>query len=206
MTQNDMSVALQETRNLLEDGELTLQIEEISESIQYLQASLPRVREIAAMLIDVLRRGRRLYMIGNGGSALQAQHFAAELVGHYRTDHKPLPACALSADGGILTSIANDYDFTNVFSRQLQAYAASGDVLVVFSTSGNSANLLKALETAGEIGMVRLGLAGNSGGAMRDLCEYNLFMPARDTARIQEAHLMLVHLLSEFLDRAFAQP
>ncbi len=204
MTQNDLSATLEETRTLIEDEGLLLQLEEATEVIRYLQANLPRIREVAAMLIDALRSGQRLYMIGNGGSALQAQHFAAELVGHYRTDHQPLAAQALTSDGGILTALANDYDFRSIFSRQLRAYAAAGDVLIVFSTSGVSPNLLDALETAGEIGMTRLVLAGNGGGAMGELCEYNLFVSTRDTARIQEAHLMLVHLLSEFLDKAFA--
>lgn len=209
MTTNDRSApfetTLDETRALIQDDVLRGQLDDAVDLIGSLKETLPRVREVAAMLIAALRAGHRLYMIGNGGSALEAQHFAAELVGHYRTDHLPLAAISLTADGGNLTAIANDYDFGNVFSRQIEAFGAPGDVLVVFSTSGNSRNLLAALETAHRIGMTRLALAGNGGGQMRDRCEYDLFIPATDTARIQEAHLVFVHLLSEYLDRAFAR-
>jgi len=189
----------------MQDETLRKQLDETIQVTQYLQTQLPKIREVATMLIEALRAGHRILSVGNGGSGLDAQHLASELVGHYRTDHKPLPAFALTSDGGILTAIANDYDFESVFSRQVEALGTAGDVLVAFSTSGKSRNVLKALDTAGQRGLVRLGLAGHDGGQMQGRCDYDLFIPFTDTARIQEAHLMFIHLLSEYIDEAFAE-
>jgi D-sedoheptulose 7-phosphate isomerase len=189
----------------MQDETLRKQLDETIQVTQYLQTQLPKIREVATMLIEALRAGHRILAVGNGGSALDAQHLASELVGHYRTDHTPLPAFALTSDGGILTAIANDYDFESVFARQVAAQGTKGDVLVAFSTSGKSRNVLKALDKAGERGLVRLGLAGHDGGQMQGRCEYDLFIPFTDTARIQEAHLMFIHLLSEYIDEAFAE-
>lgn len=188
---------------LIPEERLQAQLAEAAQVIQIAQSKLPEVRKVAHMLIRALQSGQRLYLIGNGGSALDAQHFAAELVGHYRTSHQPLPAFALTADGGILTSLANDFDFEQIFARQVCAYGSPGDVLIVFSTSGNSKNALAALDAARRIGMISLVLAGNDGGEMRDRGDYALFVPTKDTARVQEAHLIFIHLLSEYLDRAF---
>jgi D-sedoheptulose 7-phosphate isomerase len=179
------------------------QLTDAIDVLREVQAQLPDVRLVADMLIEALRAGKRLYLIGNGGSALDAQHFAAELVGHFRTNHRPLPAFALTADGGILTSLANDFDFNHVFVRQLEAYGMPGDVLIVFSTSGNSQNALEAINSARSIGMSTLVFAGNEGGKMRGRSDYSLFISSKDTARIQEAHLVYIHLLSELIDAAF---
>ena len=189
----------------IEETFFQAQLSEATEVIKIIGTKLPRVREVAQILIDALRSGHRLFLIGNGGSALDAQHFATELVGHYRTNHRPLPAFAFTADGGTLTALANDFDFNQVFARQVYAHGSPNDVLIGFSTSGNSRNVLAALDAAQEVGMIRLGLAGNDGGAMRDHCDYDLFIPTKDTARIQEAHLIFIHLLSEYLDRAFPE-
>ena len=185
------------------DDMLHQQLTDAIDVLREVQAQLPDVRLVADMLIEALRAGKRLYLIGNGGSALDAQHFAAELVGHFRTNHRPLPAFALTADGGILTSLANDFDFNHVFVRQLEAYGVPGDVLIVFSTSGNSQNALEAINSARSIGMSTLVFAGNEGGKMRGRSDYSLFISSKDTARIQEAHLVYIHLLSELIDAAF---
>jgi D-sedoheptulose 7-phosphate isomerase len=205
MIMNETHTPQTDSDLLVQEEYLQAQLAEAAEVIQQVRAKLPQVRAVAQMLIRALHDGHRLYLIGNGGSALDAQHFAAELVGHYRTNHRPLPAFALTADGGILTSLANDFAFSQVFARQLQAYGAPGDVLIVFSTSGNSKNALAALDAAQQIGMISLALAGNDGGLIRDRCDYDLFIPSKDTARIQEAHLIFIHLLSEYLDQAFPE-
>lgn len=189
----------------MQDEVLHQHMEGTIEVARYIQGQLPKVREVANMLINALKNGNKMLICGNGGSAVESQHFAAELVGHYRTDHTPLPAMALTPDGGILTAIANDYDFNTVFSRQVAAFGKPGDVLVGFSTSGNSANVLAALQKAREIGVITLGFAGHNGGKMTDLCDYEIFFPFKDTARIQEGHLMLLHLLSEYIDEAFVE-
>jgi D-sedoheptulose 7-phosphate isomerase len=188
----------------LNAASLRSQLDETMGVARYLQTEIHHVQRVADTLIEVLRSGHRLLLCGNGGSALDAQHFAAELVGHYRTDRAPLPALALTADTGVITSIANDYAFDNVFARQVEALGASGDALIGISTSGNSKNVLAALAVGRGIGMLTVGIAGNNGGNMRGACDLELFLPCTDTARVQEGHLMLVHLLAECVDAAFA--
>lgn len=180
------------------------QLDETIELARYLQREMAQVKQVADVLIDVIGRGNRLLLCGNGGSALDAQHFAAELVGHYRANRAALPAFALTSDTAVITSIANDYDFETVFARQVGALGTAGDVLIGFSTSGNSKNVLAALATARKQGMLTVGFSGDGGGGMRGKCDHAFFLPFADTARIQEGHLMLIHLLTECIDEAFA--
>ena len=156
----------------------------------------PLIGEIAACIIACFRQGHKLLLCGNGGSAADAQHVAAEFVNRFRFDHAALPAIALTTDTSILTAIGNDSDYENVFSRQVEALARPGDILAGISTSGSSANILKALDTARAAGVITLGFTGEKGRQiLAPKCTYCLVVPAVDTPRIQECHLFVWHVL-----------
>ena len=142
-------------------------------------------------------------LCGNGGSAADAQHIAAELTGRYKTERGALAGIALTTDTSALTAIGNDYGYEFVFSRQLEALGREGDLLIAISTSGNSGNVVKALELARKIGIKTIGLSGRTGGAMNELCELNLVVPSNDTPRIQEMHIMIGHIICQAIDDAF---
>ena len=147
-----------------------------------------------------LKMGRKVIVFGNGGSAAQAQHFAAELVNRFLKSRRAIPALSLTTDTSSLTSIANDTTFDHVFSRQMEALGDRGDVALALSTSGKSQNILQALQTAGEKGLFRIGLTGKGGGMVGPLCDILLDVPSMDTPRVQEAHLFLLHLLCEEIE------
>lgn len=149
-----------------------------------------------------LQAGGKVLLAGNGGSAAEAQHFAAELVSRFAFDREPLPAQALSTDTSILTAIGNDYGFEHLFSRQLRAHGRKGDVFVGLTTSGTSANVLRAFEEARARGLVSVGFTGNRGGPMRELCDHLIEVPSADTPRVQEGHLVLGHILCGLIERA----
>ena len=142
-------------------------------------------------------------LCGNGGSAADAQHIAAELTGRYKTERGALAGIALTTDTSALTAIGNDYGYEFVFSRQLEALGREDDLLIAISTSGNSGNVVKALELARKIGIKTIGLSGRTGGAMNELCELNLVVPSNDTPRIQEMHIMIGHIICQAIDDAF---
>lgn len=145
-----------------------------------------------------------VFVAGNGGSAGEAQHFAAEVTGRYKRERRGLPAIALTTDTSALTAIGNDYGFDQVFSRQLEALGRPGDVFVAMSTSGNSANLIRAVEQAKECGIRTVGLLGKQGGALASIVDVAVIVPSDDTPRIQEVHLLLVHALSDLIDARLA--
>jgi D-sedoheptulose 7-phosphate isomerase len=184
--------------------------QEIQESIavttELAKSSCHRIVEAAALILACLRTGGKLIAFGNGGSAADAQHFVAELVGRYRTDRKALAAVALTCESASITAIANDFGFAHVFSRQLQAIAKPGDVAFAISTSGNSANVLTAVESARSLGLVAVGLTGRTGGKLADLVDVCLNTPSECTPRIQEAHSLIVHLICGLVEDAFASP
>ncbi|WP_120945032.1 D-sedoheptulose 7-phosphate isomerase [Helicobacter labacensis] len=155
------------------------------------------------LLIEALKGGNKILICGNGGSAADAQHFAAELTGRYKAQRQGLAAIALSTDTSALTAIANDYSYSAVFARQVEALGRKGDYLVGISTSGNSDNVLLALQKAQELGLGTVGLSGNQGGKMRALCDCHLIVPSNDTPRIQEMHILLIHLLCDRIEQAF---
>jgi len=161
----------------------------------------PAIAEVAALLIDAFRRGGKLLVMGNGGSAADAQHLAAEIVGRFRMERKALPAIALSTDTSILTAVGNDYGFESVFRRQVEALAGEGDVVVGISTSGSSPNVLEALRRAREMGCRTVGLLGRDGGAIRGVTDLDLTVPGSDTPRIQEAHITIIHILCELVEQ-----
>jgi D-sedoheptulose 7-phosphate isomerase len=164
--------------------------------------SLPVVRA-GTLLADSLRAGGKVLACGNGGSAADAQHFAAELINRFETERPPLAAVALTTDTSNLTSIANDYAYVQVFSKQLRALGRGGDVLLAISTSGNSANVIEAIRVAHEIGVRVIALTGNGGGKMSALLaaeDVHICVPHKNTARIQEVHLLVLHCICDAID------
>jgi len=158
------------------------------------------IEDVTEILIQAFRNKHRLYTCGNGGSTCDAMHFAEELVARYSMERPGLPAQALT-DASTITCWGNDYNFETIFSRQVQAYGRKGDVLVGISTSGNSQNIIKAVEEAKKIGIVTIGLLGKGGGRLKDICDISIIVPSNNTARIQEAHIAIIHVICDILER-----
>ena len=170
-------------------------------AVTALRSLAPDVDRVVALIARSLAAGGALLVCGNGGSAADAQHIAAELTGRFFRDRKPLRALALHANTSSLTAIGNDYGYDEVFAREVGAHGREGDVLLAISTSGNSRNILRAIEAAREKRMVVIGLTGESGGKMRDLCDVCLCVPSTSTPRIQECHILVGHSICELLER-----
>ena len=164
----------------------------------------PRIAQAAHALIDCLKDGGKILICGNGGSAADSQHIAAELVGRFKREREALPVIALTTDTSILTSIANDYSFDRVFSRQVEALGRPGDLLIMISTSGNSANLLQAAMAAREGGLGTLALLGRDGGELAGQVDLSIIVPSSDTARVQEGHTVIYHIICDLVEEAFA--
>ena len=162
----------------------------------------PRIADLVTLLTETFQRGGKLLVMGNGGSAADAQHFVAEIVGRFKMERRGLPAIALSTDTSILTAIGNDYGFDMVFRRQVEALAVAGDVVVGISTSGNSPNVQKALELAGEQGCRTVGLLGKDGGSIKNVCDITLIVPTNDTPRVQEGHITIIHIVCDLLEKS----
>ena len=162
-------------------------------------------RKIAGVIVAALRSGNKLLVIGNGGSAADAQHIAAEIVGRYKQDRPAWAAIALTTDSSALTAIANDYGFERVFARQVEGLGARGDVLLALSTSGRSPNIVAALRTARERGLVTIGFTGTRGEAMGADCDYLLVAPSDDTAIAQQIHLTMAHGICDEVEQTFAR-
>jgi len=174
------------------------------QTAQAMDALNDHIEAAAKLCIDALKNGKKILIFGNGGSAADAQHIAAELVGRYKTERKGLPAIALTTDTSALTSISNDYGYDHVFDRQVEALANSGDVVIGISTGGNSGNVINGLQTAKELGCKLIGFSGRDGGEMNDLCDVNLVVPSEDTPRIQEMHIFIGHTICHLIDQSFA--
>lgn len=181
---------------------------QFAEAQRVMSAMLSDVRLIATLeaaagaCIDSLNNGGKILLAGNGGSAADAQHIAGEFVSRFAFDRLGLPAMALTVDTSILTAVGNDLGFENLFARQVQAHGNTGDVFVGYSTSGNSPNIIRALEAAKSKGLICIGMTGNRGGAMGGLCDYLLEVPSGDTPKIQEGHLVLGHSLCGLVENA----
>jgi D-sedoheptulose 7-phosphate isomerase len=172
-------------------------LETIIKVIEHLQVDV----EIASKLVvDTLKTGNKIILCGNGGSAADAQHIAAELTGRYKTERRGLPGIALTTDTSALTAIGNDYGYDRIFDRQFEAIASKGDLLIGISTSGNSKNIISALKLAKEMGCTTVGFSGRDGGAMNEVCDINLIVPSDDTPRIQEIHILLGHTICQIVD------
>lgn len=167
---------------------------------QRLSSLSAEIERAAKLISEALRSGGKLLLCGNGGSAADSQHIAAEMTGRFVKDRKPLAAIALSTDTSALTCIANDYSFDDVFSRQVMALGARGDCLLAISTSGNSRNVIRAVDAARSAGMQAIGLLGRDGGALRGLCDLAIVVPSPTTARIQEAHIFIGHTLCALVE------
>ncbi len=159
-----------------------------------------RINEAAMMCVESLKNGGKIHFCGNGGSAADAQHLAAELSGRFYYDRPPLNAEALHVNTSYLTAVANDYSYDMIFARMLQASAKRGDVLIGISTSGNSANILKSFEVAKEIGVKTIAMTGETGGKMADCCDILINVPSKCTPRIQESHIMIGHIICEIIE------
>jgi D-sedoheptulose 7-phosphate isomerase len=168
--------------------------------IGQLRAQRPTLERIAAALTRAILSGNKILWCGNGGSAADSQHMAAEFVGRFRRERRGLPSIALTTDTSALTSIGNDYGFEKIFSRQVEAHCGEGDVLVGISTSGNSSNVCRALECARSLGAYTVAFTGEGGGAMAALADATLCIPSRDTARIQEGHILCGHMLCDWVE------
>ena len=162
-----------------------------------------QVTTAAQICINCLKNSGKILIFGNGGSASDAQHIAAELVGRYKTTRKGLSAIALSTDTSILTSIGNDFGYKHIFSRQVEALANTGDVAIGISTSGRSENVINALKRASELNCHTIGFSGKDGGEMNKLCDNNLVIPTEDTPRIQEMHIVIGHTICHLIDQEF---
>lgn len=172
---------------------VSTQLEELIATLEACRPLAPVIDATGRLIREAVTTGRHLYTAGNGGSAADALHLAEELIGRFDKDRRPLPAMALCADATSLTCIANDYGFEQIYARQVEALGRPGDVLVVFSTSGKSPNLLAALRAARARGVVTIGVLGKGGGPARDLVDHALIVPSAATARIQEVHTFILH-------------
>ena len=204
MTETALFYSLLATRYSLLSGMLSFE-SSLAETTRTLQA-LPSIRSeidrAGQMILATLRRGGKLLICGNGGSAAEAAHFSTELVGRYAKNRRALPAIALSADGSLLTCVVNDYGYEHAFSRQVAGFARSGDLLIVLTTSGNSANILEALKAAKEVGIESLAFLGRGGGKAKGLATCELIIPGQSGPATQEAHLFLIHHFCELIDEA----
>lgn len=162
---------------------------------------VPVIEQCAVKMAGVLRGGGKILIAGNGGSAADAQHFAAELVGRFLRERRALPAIALTTDTSIITAVGNDYGFDEIFKRQVEALACPGDLVVGISTSGHSNNVFHALTRANEIGCTTIGLLGREGGNIAGIVDLALTVPVRETPHIQEAHITILHLLCDLVER-----
>jgi D-sedoheptulose 7-phosphate isomerase len=167
---------------------------------RFLKENLPRFLEAINLVSQAFERGNKLLLFGNGGSAADAQHIAAEFVNRYIIDRPPLPAIALTTDTSILTSISNDAAFQEIFSRQIKALGKDGDIVIGLSTSGNSPNVIKAFEVAKEMGIKTVALTGNDGGMLAKLADVSLIVSSSSTPRIQETHILVGHTLCEMVE------
>lgn len=179
--------------------DITKELSQILE--EFFSTRTPLFEEVTTRMIASLKAGHKIFIFGNGGSAAQAQHFAAEMVNKFFIERAALPAISLTTDTSALTSISNDTTFDLVFSRQIEALSERGDVAVGLSTSGNSPNVITAISVAKEKGMITVALTGNGGGKLSSLADYLLDVPSESVPRIQEVHLFLLHLLAQQIEK-----
>ena len=165
-----------------------------------LEPLFPLISDVGILLQTTIKNGGKILICGNGGSAADSQHIAAEIVGRFKKERYGLPAIALTTDTSIITSVGNDYGYDYIFARQVEALCTPKDLLIGITTSGNSANVVRAIEAANEIGATTIGLTGGTGGKLNALCKQNIVVPASVTARIQEAHIFIGHCLCEIIE------
>jgi D-sedoheptulose 7-phosphate isomerase len=167
---------------------------------RFLKENLSKLIDAIKLIVQAFEKGNKLFFFGNGGSAADAQHLAAEFVNRYLMERPPLPAIALTTDTSILTSVSNDFAFNEIFSKQLKALGKKGDIAIGLSTSGNSPNVIRAIETAKEMGMKTVAFTGMDGGKLTKKADISLLVPSSSTPRIQEAHILIGHILCEMVE------
>jgi D-sedoheptulose 7-phosphate isomerase len=173
----------------------------------FLRDNLEKIIRTVDVITEALKKGNKVLLFGNGGSATDAQHIAGEFVNRFLIERPPLPAIALTTDTSVLTSIGNDYDFSEIFSKQIRALGQEGDIAWGFSTSGGSVNVVKALEAAKKMGLVTIGFTGRDGGAVGMISDCHLNVPSNVTPRVQEVHIVVAHAICELVDwRLFQRP
>jgi D-sedoheptulose 7-phosphate isomerase len=173
----------------------------------FLNENLGRIAQVVDVVTAALKAGRKILLFGNGGSAADAQHIAGEFVNRFLIERPPLPAIALTTDTSVMTSISNDYEFSDVFSKQIRAIGQAGDIAWGMSTSGSSPNCVKAFEAAKKIGMITIGLTGKDGGEIARMVDYSLNVSSGNTPRIQETHITASHVICELVDvKLFQKP
>lgn len=165
-----------------------------------LEPLFPLISNVGIQMQNCIKNGGKILLCGNGGSAADSQHIAAEIVGRFKKERKGLAAIALTTDTSILTSVGNDYGYDYIFARQIEGLCRAEDLVIGLTTSGNSANVVRAIEAANEVGATTVGLTGGTGGKLNGLCDYNVVVPSAITARIQEAHIFIGHCLCEILE------
>ncbi|MDQ7824740.1 MAG: D-sedoheptulose 7-phosphate isomerase [Candidatus Eremiobacteraeota bacterium] len=186
------------------ESELSLALEESIKAKEHLREMIPSLAHAAGMMVEAFRRGNKILVCGNGGSAADAQHLAAELVGRFEMERSPLPCLALTTNTSNLTAIANDYQFSRIFEKQVEAFAAPGDIVIGISTSGTSENIVRALQAGKEKGALAIGFTGKSGRTIKKIAHLCLTAPSERTCRIQECHVTMIHLLCEQVEKAMA--
>jgi D-sedoheptulose 7-phosphate isomerase len=174
---------------------------EIKKKILKDKEILKTIEKVSKEIINAFKNQKKVLLCGNGGSAADAQHIAAELSGKFYLDREPLFAEALHCNTSFLTAVANDYSFEDVFARAVKAMGKKGDILIGISTSGNSENVIRAIKVANKMGMITVGLTGKTGGKMKDICHYLIRVPSTDTPRIQEAHILIGHIICEIVEK-----
>jgi len=184
-----------------QEASIVKQIDDIIKLKKYLQKEARNLAAIADLLVDAFRKGNKVLLFGNGGSAADAQHIACELAGKFYLDRSPLPAIALTTNTSALTAIGNDYGYDEVFARQVRSLAKRGDIVIGISTSGNSPNVLRGIKEAKHLGATTIAFTGRRG-KLRELADYALSVPSVDTPRIQEAHITAGHIICYLVERA----
>ena len=202
MNHSSLSGELYEGLNM--ERQIILALEEGVRIGEKLIGLVPQIAQASRIIIDCLNSGGKVMICGNGGSAADSQHIAAELVGRFKRERRALAAIALSTDSSILTSLANDYSFDRVFSRQVEALGSTGDLLILISTSGNSANLIEAARAAKEGEIRTMALLGRDGGKVVGEVDFSIIVPSSDTARIQEGHMLIYHIICDLVEEELA--
>ena len=192
---------------MTEDRIAELFADSIRTKEQFISQYASLIREVSELIVSSFRNGNKLLLMGNGGSSSDASHIAGEFVNRFLKDRPPLPAIALNTDMAVITSIGNDYGFNLIFSRQVETLAKEGDIVIAISTSGNSPNVIAAVETARKMGNTTIGLTGGSGGKLASLVDYAFIVPSKATPRIQEVHITLGHVICQVVEDAlFGEP
>lgn len=174
--------------------------ESIEVKEKFIQQCADKIEEVSRIIADAFIRGNKVLLFGNGGSATDASHIAAEFVNRFTRERPGLPAIALNTDMAVITSISNDYDYSDVFARQIKALAQEGDVVIAISTSGGSANVIKAVEVAKKRKLITIGFTGARGKKLSDICDYTFMVPSTNTPRIQETHITLGHVICQMVE------